>query len=887
MESMLNNPLASLPTLNKMQDQSQTQVQDNLQAQSALPDRAEGDFYPENAEASLDADQLSSEGCSQKIKPQLHSASTVLGLGGNNTRLKTFELTPHMPNIDEVKLEACQVVYEDGKYNIRFNAEITAPCPVLHVGCLCNNNTLGYLEFESPPNDSTTFKISGRVFFTQNQGAGSSYVGRPFLMLCDLVMLSFVIKFVDGSTMELYTQYLLCASQNKEDTENIKLMLRKLAEFDNSQISSWLFAENQASLFAQSQELLNHQTHRSLNSYLQLIEEIIACYQSNLPYFRRMGKHTIKKESVLQSPLSVKSVTFNSFQWLMQNSDQLSPVNSSKGIYYQGQNYVPLQISSEVNIKSLDVYENRVVLYFLSTVLSNVKQVYADLQADVSLTQQTLATFNSRQAAELQEPPQSETSELLEPKMQASSAEADAATRTEQMETDANAASSTGSASSVPAFQASGLKTPGSNESIVAQYESPILRVKTLQIALCQGFLSRLNNSIGALTGLMGQYMNLFDLKPMLMLTLPRKTKTFQELKPYTQVFTVLLKWFNYGELKLEKDKLMLQVKTLDKLFEYFCLIELLNMLTDNGYQLSLGPTTSRSIYREETKEEATEARLQSKLPSQQPVSAPAPERSDSKGTVTATVAAIVTATVAATAVATTTTNQAESITTVTSTQVTTTEGPATDRANTSAANTSATTTTTTEEEKGPQITTPIYTFHYHTDNVAYQSKEDVPNTFLLRKGNVAVTLYYQPLISATEFQNQLSLYRTTNPHLTSDYYVPDFVLKFTNAQQEENYVILDAKFSTRSNILNRYLSDVIRKYSVEVAVNQSCAAPKMVWILQGRVSAQESALWQYHSSPLAMRHRPTTTFGVLAMNALDSNKQRFWDEIKRSIPWV
>ena len=45
------------------------------------------------------------------------------------------------------------------------------------------------------------------------------------------------------------------------------------------------------------------------------------------------------------------------------------------------------------------------------------------------------------------------------------------------------------------------------------------------------------------------------------------------------------MSWFRYGDFSLEKDMLFLNVKTLDKIFEYYCLYRLLDMLVQNGFK--------------------------------------------------------------------------------------------------------------------------------------------------------------------------------------------------------------------------------------------------------------------------------------------------------------
>lgn len=252
---------------------------------------------------------------------------------------------------------------------------------------------------------------------------------------------------------------------------------------------------------------------------------------------------------------------------------------------------------------------------------------------------------------------------------------------------------------------------------------------------------------------------------------MPRKTNTFCEIKPYAQVFEIIVRWFRYGEYSLEKERLILQVKTLDKLFEYYCLLRLLKLLADNGYQ----------------------------------------------------------------------------------------------KAN---------------------VKEPVFKFDYVSADEHYQNEKDVANTYLLSNGEVTATLYYQPVISAVQFENDLTLFKTTKPPAGNpDYYTPDFVLKFASSEDDEEYAIFDAKFSSRANIKKHSLPEVIRKYSCEISVaSRSSAPPKMVWILQGRVNGSENAIWKYHNSQLASTYRPITSFGIVSINTAVEIRQRLWNEIRSSI---
>ena len=298
------------------------------------------------------------------------------------------------------------------------------------------------------------------------------------------------------------------------------------------------------------------------------------------------------------------------------------------------------------------------------------------------------------------------------------------------------------------------------------EYCAPIITIKSLQISFCRILLGKLNHSIDTLQNLYTQYETLFDVQTSMLMTLPRKTSTFCEIKPYAQVFKIIVHWFQYGEYSLEKERLILQVKTLDKLFEYYCLLQLLKLLADNGYHKA-------------------------------------------------------------------------------------------------------------------DIQEPAFKYLYTSADGHYQNEQDVANTYVLSRNHITATLYYQPVISAFNFENGLTLYRTTSK---KGYYTPDFVLKFSFSEHDEEYIIFDAKFASRDTIKNFRLPEVIRKYSCELCVAANSRAPKMVWILQGRVNSNEKAIWRYHNSPLVSVCRPATSFGIVSVNTTIEIRQRLWNEIKSNI---
>lgn len=599
-----------------------------------------------------------------------------------------FDLSDCLMDMSSVDFSKCNTVFEDGSYEIYFVCDQFDRTEVESVAVCVNGEQVGDINFK----DHTTC-VEGCIRYREDILAK-----QPFLLHYDLLVVSFVLSLVDGSSREYYTDYLLCVCKNQEDAINIQNMLQELIAFDDSQVSEWIFSDGKRGVSNSLYEgKWNKHAYKSLSSYIQLLEKIIACYKNNYAYFKMHGKHTIKQSNVLVPYEKVRKVSRDSFDWMLQNAEQLAEVSYNSGIQYHRKNYLPYHIRTDASKKSWDVYENRVVVSFLYTVLLNAKQIFEEFDGDILNEARIISRIHG---------------------------------------------------------------------SFPKEYCAPIITIKSLQISSCRILLKKLNQSIDALQNLYTLYEMLFDVQISMLRILPRKTSTFCEIKPYAQVFEIIVRWFQYGEYSLEKERLILQVKTLDKLFEYYCLLHLLKLLADNGYQKA-------------------------------------------------------------------------------------------------------------------EIKEPAFKYFYTSADGYYQNELDVANTYVLSRNHITATLYYQPVISSYKFENGLTLYRTTS---RKGYYTPDFVIKFSSSDHDEEYVIFDAKFAKRDAIKNFRMHEVIRKYSSEICAAADCHVPKMVWILQGRVNSSEKVMWRYHDSPMVSEYRPAASFGIVSINTTQEIRQRLWNEIKSNV---
>lgn len=422
-------------------------------------------------------------------------------------------LLQHAPSISSLDMSTLNVVYENGVYDIDFYCDEYAYEGVEAINLILNGTRIKNVETVrngryilgkcSSPKNQRGYYVNDQPLF------------QPFLTQCDLVALAFEIIMTDETTVTYFSDYLLCVSRDEKDSANIQSIIEDLSGFNNPQVENWLFSKEQDKPNALRQGAWMHHAYKSYSSYLQLMENIVLCYRNNYSLFRAFGKHTINKKNVLLPYSKVRSISANSFQWLMQNSTQLSEVSGIAGLNYEGTDYIPTRIKSEVSEKTWDTYENRVVISFLDSVLKSGLSIYQTLIKERDQEERIIKKIR---------------------------------------------------------------------DTLQKGYIAPVITIKTLQLTTIRKTAERLSLIINSLKQLLNQYTSLFCIIPGQIVSLPRKTKSFQEIRPYIHVFEMMMRWYEYGEYDLSREDLILRVKTLEKLFEYYCLIKLLEMFQKNGY---------------------------------------------------------------------------------------------------------------------------------------------------------------------------------------------------------------------------------------------------------------------------------------------------------------
>lgn len=411
--------------------------------------------------------------------------------------------------------------------------------------------------------------VHAKAVFSEQSSINNN---QPFLLQYDALYLHLIVKFKDGTKLSLYTNFILCSSNNKEDNENINQILRELTELEKDEILDLMFKSNDAVEDTQSDVTGTHRAYQSLSSYVNLVESVVDCYKNNFGSFKALAKHVIIKDDTVLPFDKVRTVTHKSNYWLAQNLDVMLEVQPKvASLEYDNKYYLPLKMQSEVNKKSFDTFENRVVVGFIKMVIHNATNILAKYN-----------NFVSEQRSRL------DSNQVLAAQGRAVSATSTTTTSAPRVDLEHDG-------DDVVANRAAGYGSSGSSgrSSSGSDYLAPIVTLKYLQLGRCQSAIEKLQEAIAELNNIYLNYAKLFSIRDAVLQHVPRKAKAFQEIKPYAQVFRSVMRWFRYGDFSFEKDFLFLNVKTLDKVFEYYCLYRLLDMLVENGFK----PIAQRASY--------------------------------------------------------------------------------------------------------------------------------------------------------------------------------------------------------------------------------------------------------------------------------------------------
>lgn len=116
-----------------------------------------------------------------------------------------------------------------------------------------------------------------------------------------------------------------------------------------------------------------------------------------------------------------------------------------------------------------------------------------------------------------------------------------------------------------------------------------------------KGIVERFNSKKELLQEIYYTYERILDCKPDLIFSMPQLTNTFKHVYHYRLAYECMIRWFEAGDYSFEHLNYLIKLKTLSRIYEYFCLIKIQRAIMACGYAIQ---ETDRIEYEENNLEE-------------------------------------------------------------------------------------------------------------------------------------------------------------------------------------------------------------------------------------------------------------------------------------------
>lgn len=329
----------------------------------------------------------------------------------------------------------------------------------------------------------------------------------------DLACISVNIDDGYGEESVYYSEYLRIAT-TKQTARQVEQML---GEIENNLPN---FLEVCFSRSRKKAGLIKNDV-RSIWNTLKIVDEIISVYEENYGYFCNHKKSVIKQDATIVDVKSMRKVDQDSLIWIASNPDNLVGTEKESVIKYKEKYYAPVKIKTYISKYSYDIYENRMILGFLQSVIEYINFQVAGFKREIS---------------ELENIPNSIIIQL-----------------------------------------------PNTHE----------LTGRCIYVYY-KGVIERFEKKREVLQEMFYRYARVLECVADNVVGLPKLTNTFKQVYHYRICYECMVKWFEAGDYSFEHLNYLFKLKTLSRIFEYYCLIKLQMAIVRNGFSLN---DASRVVY--------------------------------------------------------------------------------------------------------------------------------------------------------------------------------------------------------------------------------------------------------------------------------------------------
>lgn len=191
------------------------------------------------------------------------------------------------------------------------------------------------------------------------------------------VQISLKIFTADGSIYRFSSDYIPVLVKDNEFNDSVRAMV------------SYVYSNQETLLLngepkAKAPSDLKENGYKNLSAQTILAGEIASSYEMNYGFFKANSRFRIEKKYRIDSFEHLQYVTPETVRYISTHPEELTRINGTSGIRIGNSVYQPRKTLSEHNEVSLDIYENRVVLGFLLTMINAVDEMYSKCESLLS-----------------------------------------------------------------------------------------------------------------------------------------------------------------------------------------------------------------------------------------------------------------------------------------------------------------------------------------------------------------------------------------------------------------------------------------------------------------------------------------------------------------------
>lgn len=344
------------------------------------------------------------------------------------------------------------------------------------------------------------------LVFNENTGCYESEKEIIFEGCFDLTCISVIIGNSFEDEKVYYSEYLRIAT-TKQTAHQVEQMLCEIEENIPN------FLEVCFSRGKKRSGLIKNDM-RSIWNTLKIIDEIISVYEENYSYFCNHKKSIIEQEPIIVDAKDMRKIDQDSLVWIASNPDNLVWTEKESVIKFKKKNYTPAKIKTYKSTYSYEIYENKMVLGFLQSIIDYIDHQMSGFIKEIS-------------------------------KLEA-----------------------------IP-------------NNIIAQIPNTHELTGRCIYVYYKGVIGRFDQKREFLQGLYYRYERMLECVATSVAALPKLTNTFKHVYHYRVCYECMVKWFEAGDYSFDHLNYLFKLKTLSRIFEYYCLIKLQKAIVKNGYVLT------------------------------------------------------------------------------------------------------------------------------------------------------------------------------------------------------------------------------------------------------------------------------------------------------------